>query len=351
MKTGLLLLILLSANALQATDSPYPPSEVIQGIKWHREMLRTAAPGSDLWPVTWGPDGHIYTSWGDGGGFAGTNSDGRVSMGFARLEGPPERFVAVNVNGGKNASHPASFPKKGKTGGIISVGGTLYGWLNRQDGTWPDVNRSLIWSDDRAASWKQSPWQWPKGKGNFKPGTFLQFGRDYSGARDSYVYFYGRSQTGWAEGSHGYMGRVHRTKLKTRSAYQLFAGLDSGGVPTWSRDENQRKPHFSDPAGVEGVQVVYNAAIKRYLLTAHRGDQGTLGIFDASEPWGPWTTVAYYDNWLNIRGTGIRREMLFINIPTKWISKDGKTLWTIFTGGQDRFMLVKATLTLRQDKQ
>jgi hypothetical protein len=37
--------------------------------------------------------------------------------------------------------------------------------------------------------------------------------------------------------------------------------------------------------------------------------------------------------------------MLFINIPTRWISADGRTLWAIFTGGQDRFNLVRATLS------
>ena len=45
---------------------PYPPSTVIKGINWHWETHRTAAPGSDLWPVTWGPDGHLYVAWGDG---------------------------------------------------------------------------------------------------------------------------------------------------------------------------------------------------------------------------------------------------------------------------------------------
>jgi len=328
--------------------SPYPPSLFIAGIIWDRETLRTAAAGSDLWPVTWGPDGHIDTSWGDGGGFGGTNSDGRVSMGFARIEGPPETFVAVNINGGKNAQHPASFPKKGKTGGLVSVSGTFYAWLNRQDGKWPDVNQALIWSGDLGASWRQASWYWPKGKGNFKPSTFLQFGRDYAGTRDEYVYFYGGNQTGWAEGSHAYLGRVHRTKLKTKDAYWFFAGLDTCGRPRWSRDVNQRKPVLTDPAGVAGVQVIYNAALKRYLLTAHRGDQGTLGIFDAPEPWGPWTTVAYDDNWLDLKGPGIGREMLYINIPTKWIADNGRTLWAIFTGGQDRFMLIKGTLTLRK---
>jgi hypothetical protein len=338
--------LLMPTLAPAYAKKPYPPSPVIRSITWHAETLKSAAPGSDLWPVTWGPDGHIYTSWGDGGGFGGTNSDGRVSMGFARIAGPPEEYVAININGGKNGQYPASFPSKGKTGGIIFVDGVLYARLNQQDGTWPHVNHSLIWSDDFAASWKQSPWMWPKGKGNFKPNTFLQFGKDYAGSRDDYVYFYGRNETAWAQGTHSYMGRVHRAKLRTREAYEFLAGLDSDGMPVWSINVNDRKPHFTDPAGVEGVQVVYNAAIRRYLLTVHRGAQGTLGIFDAPEPWGPWTAVAYYDNWLDLKGTGVGREMLFINIPTKWISADGKTLWVIYTGGQDRFNLVKASLSL-----
>jgi hypothetical protein len=334
----------LTLSTSRAEPLPYPPSPVIKKITWHPGTLVSAAPGSDLWPVTWGPDGHIYTSWGDGGGFGGTNSDGRVSMGFARIKGPPENYAAVNINGGRNGQYPASFPNKGKTGGIIFVDRVLYAWLNQQDGTWPNVNQSLIWSDDFAASWKQASWMWPKGEQNFKPNTFLQFGKDYAGARDDYVYFYGRNETAWARGTHGYLGRVYRTKLKTRGAYEFFAGLGDDATPIWSSDVKDRKPHFIDPAGVEGIQVVYNAAIKRYLLTAHRGDQGTLGIFDAPEPWGPWTTIAYYDNWMDLKGTGIKREMLYINIPTKWISEDGKTLWVIYTGGQDRFNLIQATL-------
>lgn len=268
-------------------------------------------------------------------------------MGFARIEGPPENYIAVNINGGQNGRHPASFPTKGKTGGIIFVDGVLYARLNQQDGDSPNVNHSLIWSEDSAASWKQSSWVCPKGKGNFKPNTFLQFGKDYAAARDDYVYLYGRNETAWAGGTHSYMGRVHRARLKLREDYEFFVGLDADGMPLWSADVNDRKPHFTDPAGVEGVQVIFNAPIKRYMLTMHRGGQGTLGILDAPEPWGPWTTVGYYDNWLELKGTGAKREMLFINIPTRWISADGKTLWVIFTGGRDRFNLVQATLNLK----
>src|SRR5207248_4431350 len=124
-------------------SSPYPPSAFIEGIDWQWDTLRTAAPGSDLWPVTWARDGNLYAAWGDGGGFGGTDQDGRVAMGFARIEGPPERFAGFNVNGGKEPEHRASFPKHGKMGGLLAVGARLYGWLNTQNGTWPDVDQAL----------------------------------------------------------------------------------------------------------------------------------------------------------------------------------------------------------------
>src|SRR5207248_548699 len=83
MKLNLLAALLLVRVTLSAADAPYPRSPLIAGITWHWETLTTGAPGSDLWPVTWGPDDHLYAAWGDGGGFGGSDSDGRVAMGFA----------------------------------------------------------------------------------------------------------------------------------------------------------------------------------------------------------------------------------------------------------------------------
>jgi len=108
----------LAAAEHNSSKPPYPPSPVIQGIAWHWDTYTNAAPGSDLWPLTWGADDHLYAAWGDGGGFGGSDSDGRVSMGFARIEGGPENCRGINVNGGKNPESPASFPKKGKPSGI-----------------------------------------------------------------------------------------------------------------------------------------------------------------------------------------------------------------------------------------
>ena len=87
----------------QATKPPYAPGPVIAKMTFDWSTHRRAAQGSDNWQLTWAADGHQYGAWGDGGGFGGTNSDGRVSLGVARIEGPWDAFTGVNVRGGKNA--------------------------------------------------------------------------------------------------------------------------------------------------------------------------------------------------------------------------------------------------------
>src|SRR4051812_28721654 len=77
---------------LAPQTAPCPPGKTFRSIEWHWDTYQTAAPGSDLWPVTWGPDDQLYTAWGDGGGFGGSDSDGRVSLGFAKIEGDPQHF-------------------------------------------------------------------------------------------------------------------------------------------------------------------------------------------------------------------------------------------------------------------
>src|SRR6184192_2497288 len=103
-----------------ARGSPYPHSQIVKEAQWQWETHKTAAPGSDLWPVTWSKDS-LWAAWGDGGGFGGSDSEGRVAMGIARIDGPPEQFVGVNVNGGHAPEHPASFASKGKSTGIVAI--------------------------------------------------------------------------------------------------------------------------------------------------------------------------------------------------------------------------------------
>src|ERR1022692_2287622 len=220
MLLGMFLSVGFAGGIMSAPVAPYPHSPLIREIEWHWETYTNAALGSDLWPVTWGPDDNLYTSWGDGGGFGGSDHDGRVAIGFARIEGNPEHWWGINMNGGKNPEHPASFLKKGKTAGLLFVHGVLYAIVNLQDGIWPDVNHALAWSTNSGATWTMADWLFAKGEGRFQPSVFLNFGKDYAGVPEplaGYVYIYGVKHFAASQKAGGvYLARVPADRLQER---------------------------------------------------------------------------------------------------------------------------------------
>jgi hypothetical protein len=344
-----------------AQEPPYPPSRVIQSLTWHWDTYRAAALGSDLWPVTWGLDDNLYLAWGDGGGFGGSDSDGRVSLGFARIEDGPENFRGINVNGGKNPEHPSTFPKKGKTCGLLFEDGILYANINLQDGKWPDVNHVLVWSTNKGVSWSRCDWMFPKGVGNFQPARFLNFGKDGSGApaalRD-YAYLCGVKQAPpGGRGDSLYLARAPRQKIRERDGFSFFSGLDSQAQPVWNRKFTAAVPIFSDTNGVAAGGMVYDPGLGRFLLTTFHAGPGQLGVFEAPQPWGSWSTIAYYSDW---GGMGEAGEGLTCDFPQKWMSADGLNIWAIFSvygegakqgiHAHDRFNLIQVTLSGSAEK-
>lgn len=353
---GILLLASICSRVISAPTPPYPHSTLIRDITWHWETYTNAALGSDLWPVTWGPDDNLYTAWGDGGGFGGGDHDGRVAMGFGRIEGMPGNWRGFNVNGGKNPEHPSAYPRKGKTGCLVCVNGVLYASVNLQDGVWPNVNHVLAWSTNLGATWQQAPWLFPRGAGSFQPYVFLNFGKDYSGvpaALAGYVYLYGMKHTR-ATNDDGpvLLARVATNQITDRAAYEFFQGPGVGAQPAWTSNVVLASPVFVDTNYGGICSVVYSPMLKRYL-GASFGGPGQLGVFDAPNPWGPWTTVCYLEDFGRMGADG---EGLVCTFPQKWMSADGLTLWTVFSCyggsaksgiyGHDRFNLVKATLQL-----
>ncbi|PIP35431.1 MAG: hypothetical protein COX20_11335 [Desulfobacterales bacterium CG23_combo_of_CG06-09_8_20_14_all_52_9] len=325
--------------------APYPSSPIIESVSWDSGGINQAAPGSDIWPLTWGRDGRLYTVWGDGGGFGGTDTDGRVSLGVARIEGAVDRWNGMNVFGGLHAETPAVF--SGKSHGILSVDGTLYMIIQEQN-NW--LRGKIARSDDFGRTWTfgrgsfgDSDWDFNEPGGALSGACFLQFGRDYAGARDDYVYGYDvRVQL---ELQHDIvMFRVPKDQIMNRSAYEFYAGAEKNGNPIWTEDIAQMRPVFTDPNGVSwGIQAFYHPLLRRYFLTVPRNNTAAWGIFDAPEPWGPWTTVSYYDMWLD------STPKFSYSFNQKWMSDDGLTMWMVFSGigKYDAFNLIKATFTIK----
>jgi hypothetical protein len=153
----------------------------------------------------------------------------------------------------------------------------LYVWLRNAGNAQP------AWSGDRAKTWSYAPWKFTE---SFGCPTFLNFGRNYAGARDGYVYVYS---------------------------------------------------HDSDSAYLPAD--TYNPTLKRYLwCQVLPGDDprfhGGLGVYDAPEPWGPWTTAFFADPW----DVGPGETASY---PTKWMSADGRTIYLVFSG-EDCFSVRRA---------
>jgi len=327
-----LLIVLLVAVAFAprlalALDPPYPPSPVIKDLVWDFSSLRRSAQESDLFPLTWAADGHLYTAWGDGYGFR-ENGDKR-SLGVSMVSGSPTSHSGTDLWAGV-----------GKALGLISIDGVLYIVVTDQ-GKWMRGTVGRSTNHGRTWTFADSPWTFDEPGGVFAAPGLLQFGQDYRGARDDYVYGYSEQVRETIQ-PHIVMFRVPKTQLMNRSAYEFFAGRDGGGNPKWTKNIGQMQPVFTDPNGVVwGVQAMYHPVLRRYILTVAHNKNGGWGIFDAPEPWGPWTTVAYYDNWID------SHFKFTFSFNQKWMSGDGKTMWMAFTGvdEHDAFNVIKGTLS------
>ncbi|HTM47360.1 MAG TPA: hypothetical protein VL285_01685, partial [Bryobacteraceae bacterium] len=313
----------------RAPKAPYPPSAVIRKITFDPEstIVRKAI-DSDNWPITWADDGDLYTSYGDGFGFEPFIRP-KLSMGVAKVAGDATAFQGINIR--SESGERLGDGKKGlKASGMLMVDGVLYMWVRNAG------NSQIAWSGDHGVSWQ---WGFRFDK-SFGSPAFLNFGKNYAGARDEYVYTFsqdGNSAYGIDDGVT--VARAPKSGLRNRGAYEFFERFDAGGKPVWTKDIEKRGPVFSYPGGCQRLDIVYNPGIKRYLMALSYGHGGAWGIFDAPEPWGPWTTAFHTENW-GLGGTHGYR------LPSKWISPDGRTMYLVFSGVKpnDAFCVRRFTL-------
>ncbi len=340
-------LFAFAGRGVAVSQTPYPASPVITSLRWDTDVLKLRNGAGDNWPITWVADDLQITAFGDGDGFDKENPD--LSLGFARIYGDPPQHrgedFATDVD-----TPEGQGPKGIKASGLLMVDGLLYMFVRnyRPPGSDDFTNSRLAWSLDRGANWTWADWHFSD---TFGCPEFVQFGKNYEGARDNYVYIVSQAN----DSAYGFspdivIARAPKNRVPDRNRYEFFAGLDAGGKPIWSPDIAKRKPVFTDPNGTQRIGMTYNPGLRRYILTTSHlppGKKAThtaaLGVFDAPEPWGPWTTVYYDHDW----SKGCRTY--HHKFPTKWMSSDGRTMWLLFSGldgGYYTFCLLKATLEI-----
>lgn len=346
----------------------YPKSKLIVGVK--PDYRRCHKGNGDMWPITWSDDDHLY-------GGAGDNQ--HSPMNFWRIEGDPNgqwgggwgvQAFEVNplpVNHKRYCQIPPCDENAGiKPAGLLCYKKKLYMAVEGMNyGENPKFNRQrnvhgwIVTSDDYGKKWNVKATPTDFFTDRLSSCHFLQFGKNYAKARDNYVYAYfpaaddGNSY--WENGDYMLLGRVDKNKILNRQAWKFCCGIDKKNQPTWHTDEEKAVQIFRYPLMTGENHVSYNAGLKRYILgnysfvnkrgrpyPYHSGgwERSQLTLFEAPEPWGPWSLFYRDDDW----GTYGDYQP---NFPTKWMSKDGKILWIVSSGTHDDYNFTYQKFTLK----
>ena len=222
---------------------------------------------------------------------------------------------------------------------MLMVDGILYMWVRNMD------NARLARSADHGKTWTWADWKFEE---SFGCPNFVNYGKNYSGSKDDFVYVYSANDdTAYKPADNMVLARVPKGKIMDWRSYEFFAGTENNGTARWSEDIRKRMPVFSNAGKCYRSAMTYNRGLDRYLWCQiipyfqkgeTRGPRfvGGLGIFESRSPWGPWKTVYYSRKWdVGPGETG--------SLPPKWMSEDGRTMYYLFSG-DDSFSVRKVTL-------
>ena len=337
----------------------YPKSTLIKDAAFSYE--RTYYCPGDMWPCTWCADDSICTLCGD----LYLDEYGYLSnCSSYKVLGTPETEVTMELlsYAPVDFEYVKTLPDVHETfyvkpSGLISVNGTLYisvssmnygekahGYRQRYPNCWIAV------SNDHGATWDNNVTPYNFFSGRLSGLTFIQYGKDNAGARDEYVYaVFPCSYSGhayWECQDCLLLGRVPADSILNRKAWE-FRTQDG----SWDCDDTKAAPVFEYP-GMTGQDFIqYNEGLGRYILgnygfmtikgeprPYHTGEwtsgetkyPSQLTLFEAPNPWGPWSLFYLDDNW----GTFGGYQPSF---PTKFISKDGLTMYMASSGSYNDY--------------
>ena len=139
----------------------------------------------------------------------------------------------------------------------------------------------------------------------------------------------GSCHNSWITGDEIYLLRVTPSiiNMNDASQYEFYAGRGSFGQPHWSRKLSEAKPIAAWRDNMGCVTMTYNAPIRKYLMCVTDGGN-TTGYFnsyilESNRITGPFKLVQYLHHF--------GEEAYFVNIPSKFISADGRKLWLCYS--------------------
>jgi len=366
-------------------DAPFKPSEQIKGIVF--TGIHVEYTNADTWYPSWASDGNMYSPWTDG--WVGENHccsrgiefeldsiKNRIKRGDAdnsalksvNLLYDSKKFPATGnakivgddpmdlqiVNLGIRNALADPYGARYPCGSLVHNGIWYYGTycLDTSDITSPALAWDIMGpfvgfriSKDFGKTWIETSHtpEKPLFKESGKKGAkvkigaphFVDFGKDMVHSPDSKAYIVAHgavrsdANLGWIIGDQIYLIRVTPSidNINDMSEYEFFAGNNEKGEPIWAREFKNIKPliEWNDRCGC--VTMTYDAPLEKYLMCVadvypQNGPYNTY-ILEADKINGPWKLVVFMEKF---GGQGY-----FVNIPSKFISNDGKSAWLCYS--------------------
>jgi hypothetical protein len=337
---------------------PFQKSTDITGVAFTGRHIRYA--NADTWYPSWAANGNMYSPWTDGrvNGVRSNSGGRKATTGYATILGDDPlhlEFTDVGVYPGDPAPYEGRYP----CGSLVYNGVWYYGTYCLLDSD-HDPGKGLNWdilgpfvgyrySLDYGKTWHDTPRTpadplfgepaSPGGKVKMGSPHIVDFGKDMQYSPDGKAYLVGQGATdpdpsprpanlSWITGDQIYMARVKPSihNMNNRAKYEFFAGYDGRQRPIWTRDFARIKPLVDWNNNCGCVTMTYNAPLKKFLMCITDGgntiSKFNTYILESDYVAGPWKLVVYMHEF--------GEQAYFVNIPSKFISEDGRTAWLCY---------------------
>lgn len=351
-------------------DCPFKSSRNIRGIRFSGTAASYYKYG-DTWYPSWASNDTLYSPWTDG---ATRRLDGGQDISNSG-DGPDHNLTGAGIIAGNDPLtlkaysiglyKSASAPYMGRypCGSLVHNGIWYYGTYNlgpSPNAQWGNLKINWPWlgpfvgfrySKDYGKTWTETPQTPDKplfgetGINGYpvKIGSphFVDFGKNMEHSPDGKAYLVAHGadikdtkwrfwNASWITGDQIYLLRVTPDikSINDSSQYEFYAGKDKQGKPLWTHDFNKIKPLLEWNNNMGCVTITYNAPLKKYLMCVTDGgntcSRMNTYILESNKITGDWKLVSYMKDF--------GEQAYFVNIPSKFISTTGKTMWLLYSG-------------------
>ncbi len=343
-------------------DIPFEQSKDLIGILF--TGVHSDYRAADTWYPSWASDDNLYSPWTDGqtDGMNSSSGGSDATTGQAVMIGNDPLNLKIKALG-TTKGNPRPYEGRYPCGSLVYNGVWYYGtYCLGPSGSVEHEGMRWNWpvlgpipgfriSTDYGKTWTDSPHtpasplfpEPAKFMGPLKIGSpkFVDFGKNMEHSPDSKAYLagYGAEENdpkpryanlSWISGDQIYLTRVKPSieNINDESKYEYFAGYNNAGKPIWSYDFKDIKPLLEWNNNMGCVTITYNAPLKKYLMCITDGwptvAKMNSYILESGKITGPWKLVTYMKEF--------GEQGYFLNLPSKFISKDGLTLWLCYSG-------------------